>query len=178
MHASRPPWWFAPFACQARDRVFRACYVALKCRLRPSWDACARLGERAEAAVLPRRDERGERLRRRATLRVEASSVLVIRGARCAVDFQGLVRTCGQNGSVETVLVVDDEPTIREVVVQYLQREGYATLEAGDGDAARELLEGGWPIPAGPELRLAGVGGRALCAGSRAVTRRRGLQIT
>src|SRR5205823_2520664 len=32
-----------------------------------------------------------------------------------------------QNGSMETVLVVDDEPTIRDVVVQYLQREGYAT---------------------------------------------------
>ena len=32
-----------------------------------------------------------------------------------------------------TVLVVDDEPIVREVVVRYLEREGYATLEAGDG---------------------------------------------
>src|SRR2546428_11640744 len=67
-------------------------------------------------------------------------------GAICsppAVRFQSLVRTCGQNGPMETVLVVDDEPTIRDVVVQYLQREGYATLEAGDGDAARELFERG-----------------------------------
>jgi DNA-binding response OmpR family regulator len=42
---------------------------------------------------------------------------------------------------VTTVLVVDDEPIVREVVVRYLEREGYRTLEAGDGDSARELLE-------------------------------------
>src|SRR3989442_4951953 len=68
-------------------------------------------------------------------------------GAICsapAVRFQSLVRTCGQNGHMETVLVVDDEPTIRDVVVQYLRREGYATLEAGDGGAARELFEREW----------------------------------
>ncbi len=40
-----------------------------------------------------------------------------------------------------TVLVVDDEPIVREVVVRYLKREGYETLEAGDGDDARVLLE-------------------------------------
>src|SRR5437879_5725699 len=37
-------------------------------------------------------------------------------GAICiapAVRFQSLVRTCGQNGHMETVLVVDDEPTCR-----------------------------------------------------------------
>jgi two-component system, OmpR family, response regulator ResD len=37
---------------------------------------------------------------------------------------------------METVLVVDDEPTLREVVVRYLEREGYRALEAGDGDEA------------------------------------------
>ena len=40
-----------------------------------------------------------------------------------------------------SVLVVDDEPIVREVVVSYLRREGYRTLEAGDGDAARDLIE-------------------------------------
>jgi DNA-binding response OmpR family regulator len=34
------------------------------------------------------------------------------------------------------ILVVDDEPNIREVVVQYLQREGYQTLVAADGEEA------------------------------------------
>jgi DNA-binding response OmpR family regulator len=37
-----------------------------------------------------------------------------------------------------TILVVDDEPRIREVVAAYLRREGHAVLEAGDGDAALE----------------------------------------
>src|SRR5438046_10490226 len=64
---------------------------------------------------------------------------------------------------METVLVVDDEPTIRAGVVQYLQREGYATLEAGDGDAARELLEREWPSLVVLDLMLPGTDGLALC---------------
>src|SRR5436190_5667101 len=64
---------------------------------------------------------------------------------------------------METVLVVDDEPTIRDVVVQYLQREGYATLEAGDGDAARELLERERPSLVVLDLMLPGTDGLALC---------------
>jgi len=35
-----------------------------------------------------------------------------------------------------TVLVVDDEPMVREVVCAYLDREGFATLEAEDGRGA------------------------------------------
>lgn len=31
------------------------------------------------------------------------------------------------------ILVVDDEPTIRDVVEQYLRRDGYETIAAGDG---------------------------------------------
>jgi DNA-binding response OmpR family regulator len=64
---------------------------------------------------------------------------------------------------VETVLVVDDEPTIRDVVVQYLRREGYATLEAEDGNAARELLEREWPNLVVLDLMLPGTDGLALC---------------
>src|SRR5579859_4748701 len=36
------------------------------------------------------------------------------------------------------ILVVDDEPNIREVVEQYLRREGYDTLSAADGEEAVE----------------------------------------
>jgi DNA-binding response OmpR family regulator len=39
------------------------------------------------------------------------------------------------------VLVVDDEPTVREVVVGYLRRDGHAVSEAADGPAALALLE-------------------------------------
>jgi Histidine kinase-, DNA gyrase B-, and HSP90-like ATPase/Response regulator receiver domain len=41
----------------------------------------------------------------------------------------------------ETVLVVDDEPIVRDVVVRYLERDGFRTLTASDGDAARALIE-------------------------------------
>jgi len=39
------------------------------------------------------------------------------------------------------VLVVDDEPTVREVVVGYLRRDGHDVAEAGDGTVALELLD-------------------------------------
>ena len=44
-------------------------------------------------------------------------------------------------GHGETVLVVDDEPVIRMLVVEVLQDLGYAALEAADGAAALELLQ-------------------------------------
>ncbi len=39
------------------------------------------------------------------------------------------------------MLVVDDEPTVREVVVGYLRRDGHQVSEADDGPTALELLE-------------------------------------
>jgi DNA-binding response OmpR family regulator len=39
------------------------------------------------------------------------------------------------------VLVVDDEPTVREVVVGYLRRDGHQVMEAEDGPTAVRLLE-------------------------------------
>jgi DNA-binding response OmpR family regulator len=39
------------------------------------------------------------------------------------------------------VLVVDDEPTVREVVVGYLRRDGHEVMEAEDGPTALRLLE-------------------------------------
>jgi two-component system response regulator ResD len=64
---------------------------------------------------------------------------------------------------VATVLVVDDEPTIRDVVVRYLRREGYTTLEAGDGDEARVLVERESPNLVVLDLMLPGMDGLALC---------------
>ena len=40
-----------------------------------------------------------------------------------------------------TILVVDDEPSISEVVGLYLRRAGYAVLVAHDGQEALEALE-------------------------------------
>lgn len=39
------------------------------------------------------------------------------------------------------VLVVDDEPRVREVVVSYLTRDGFEVQEAGDGARARRMVE-------------------------------------
>ncbi len=40
-----------------------------------------------------------------------------------------------------TILVVDDEPTILELLEEILDDEGHTTLAARDGVAAREILE-------------------------------------
>lgn len=44
-------------------------------------------------------------------------------------------------GGDETILVAEDEPIVRDVVVRILRRAGYAILEAEDGRRAVELLE-------------------------------------
>ena len=66
-----------------------------------------------------------------------------------------------------TVLVVDDEPIVRDVVVRYLRRDGYDTLEAADGDAARELIERAPPELVVLDVMLPGTDGLELDAGSR-----------
>ena len=63
----------------------------------------------------------------------------------------------------QTVLVVDDEPIVREVVVRYLQRDGFRTLEAGDGHRARELIESGGLSLVVLDVMLPGPDGLALC---------------
>ena len=62
-----------------------------------------------------------------------------------------------------TILVVDDEPIVREVVVRYLEREGYRTLEAGDGDDARRLVETQPPDLVVLDVMLPGTDGLELC---------------
>jgi DNA-binding response OmpR family regulator len=64
---------------------------------------------------------------------------------------------------VATVLVVDDEPIVREVVVRYLEREGYATIEASDGEGARSLLERETPDLVVLDVMLPGTDGLELC---------------
>jgi DNA-binding response OmpR family regulator len=67
-----------------------------------------------------------------------------------------------------TVLVVDDEPIVREVVVSYLEQEGYRTLEAGDGDTARRLLQEDPPTLVVLDVMLPGADGLELCRWIRA----------
>jgi DNA-binding response OmpR family regulator len=67
------------------------------------------------------------------------------------------------NAQMSTVLVVDDEPIVRGVVVRYLEQEGYQTLQAGDGESARSLLERETPSLVVLDLMLPGTDGLALC---------------
>ena len=62
-----------------------------------------------------------------------------------------------------TVLVVDDEPIVREVVVRYLAREGHRTIEAADGSVARGLIERGSPDLVVLDVMLPGTDGLELC---------------
>ena len=57
------------------------------------------------------------------------------------------------------VLVVDDEPTVREVVVSYLRRDGHLVAEAADGATALALLDAEPPDLVVLDLMLPGVNG-------------------
>jgi two-component system response regulator ResD len=65
--------------------------------------------------------------------------------------------------AMTTVLVVDDEPIVRDVVVRYLRRDGFTTLEAADGDDARQLIETNDPELVVLDVMLPGADGLELC---------------
>ncbi|HET7129503.1 MAG TPA: response regulator transcription factor [Gaiellaceae bacterium] len=60
------------------------------------------------------------------------------------------------------VLVVDDEPIVRDVVARYLERDGYTVLHAADGETARGLLERERPALVVLDVMLPGLDGLAL----------------
>ena len=64
-----------------------------------------------------------------------------------------------ENGSRGSILVVDDEPTITEVVSRYLERAGYATRVAADGPDALRLAGEASPDLVVLDLMLPGMDG-------------------
>ncbi len=62
----------------------------------------------------------------------------------------------------ETVLVVDDDATTRDVIVRYLEREGFRALEAEDGGRARAVIEASDPNLVILDLMLPGVDGLSI----------------
>jgi DNA-binding response OmpR family regulator len=63
-----------------------------------------------------------------------------------------------------TVLVVDDEPMVRDVVTRYLERDGHRVVTAHDGDSARGLIEREAPSLVLLDVMLPGeTDGLALC---------------
>jgi len=43
---------------------------------------------------------------------------------------------------MKTILVIDDEPLIRNLLIRYIKLQGYFTLEAASGAEALELMRG------------------------------------
>jgi DNA-binding response OmpR family regulator len=64
---------------------------------------------------------------------------------------------------VAKILVVDDEPNIREVVGLYLRREGHAVVEAADGAEALKLFRREEPDLVVLDLMLPEVSGIEVC---------------
>ncbi len=58
-----------------------------------------------------------------------------------------------------SILVVDDEPTVTDVVARYLERAGYSTRVAGDGYEAIRLAGAERPDLVVLDLMLPGLGG-------------------
>src|SRR5437016_2625738 len=68
-----------------------------------------------------------------------------------------------QNERVTTILIVDDEPVVRDVVARYLERDGFRAVGVGDGDEARALIEAEPPALVVLDVMLPGTDGLALC---------------
>ena len=69
------------------------------------------------------------------------------------------MRPMGNGEPRGSILVVDDEPTITEVVSRYLERAGYAVRVAGDGPEALRLAAGSRPDLVVLDLMLPGMDG-------------------
>ena len=65
-------------------------------------------------------------------------------------------------GPARTVLVVDDEATIRDVIRRYLERDGFLVREAADGFAALDSLAEMLPDLIVLDLMLPGIDGLSL----------------
>ncbi|MBA3842985.1 MAG: response regulator transcription factor [Actinobacteria bacterium] len=69
----------------------------------------------------------------------------------------------GPDVSKRTILIVDDEPIVRDVVARYLERDGYVIDEAADGDDARARIEASSPSLVVLDVMLPGTDGLTLC---------------
>ena len=71
---------------------------------------------------------------------------------------------------MSTILVVDDDPTVREVVLSYLRAERYDVVEAADGESALALVRQARPDLIILDVMLPGVDGLDVCRRVRATT--------
>jgi DNA-binding response OmpR family regulator len=69
---------------------------------------------------------------------------------------------------VTRILVVDDDPTVREVVLSYLKAERYEVAEAGDGETALRIIGHERPDLVVLDVMLPGLDGLEVCRRVRA----------
>ena len=72
------------------------------------------------------------------------------------------------SAAASRVLVVEDDPTISEVVVRYLEREGLDVEAVGDGRDALDAAAAHWPDLVVLDLMLPGIDGLEVCRRLRA----------
>ncbi|CAM5231160.1 DNA-binding response regulator [Streptomyces spiroverticillatus] len=68
----------------------------------------------------------------------------------------------------QRVLVVDDDPTVAEVVTGYLERAGFTVAVAADGPGALDAARRNWPDLVVLDLMLPGMDGLQVCRTLRA----------
>lgn len=81
------------------------------------------------------------------------------------------------NDSLQTALVVDDDPDIRKVIGAYLTRMGFTVSYAGDGRAAIKKLDEGRPSLLCVDLMLPESSGYDVCDHVRNSATLKGLPI-
>jgi PAS domain S-box-containing protein len=93
-----------------------------------------------------------------------------------AAEQAAAAASAGRATIGETVLVVEDEPVVRAVILEMLGEQGYQTLEAVDGPAGLRLLRGGQRIDLlVTDVGLPGMNGRQLADQAREM--RPGLKV-
>ncbi|MGW3633665.1 response regulator transcription factor [Streptomyces sp. NPDC005122] len=75
----------------------------------------------------------------------------------------GVATAPAGHGGTARVLVVDDDPTVAEVVSGYLDRAGYLVDRAADGPAALARAAAHWPDLVVLDLMLPGMDGLEVC---------------
>jgi CheY-like chemotaxis protein len=89
------------------------------------------------------------------------------RGDAAPVEGPG-TRPDAQRGDGETVLVVEDEPTVRELVADILRDLGYRVVQANDGPSGLRLLQSSIDIDLLiTDVGLPGLNGRQLADAAR-----------
>jgi CheY-like chemotaxis protein/anti-sigma regulatory factor (Ser/Thr protein kinase) len=90
------------------------------------------------------------------------------RGAHSSEDSQDELVEAPRAEAGETVLVVEDEPVVRDLIVEVLGDLGYKALEAGDGPSGLKLLQSKRRIDLLiTDVGLPGINGRQLADQAR-----------